>query len=440
MPPADVTYSIADANPGPFSLNSTTGELSVTADLDYDSDTIPIFYSFTVNCSTSPNHTDTAVVEISVEPVNDNDPALVSTPSSVFVQLIEDAPIGTIIVVNNVSQGIPGYEIVDEDKGIDGVLTFLLSGGDGYFRIEPTTGTVFLQATIDVDTSTTGILTFDMGIIACDLVSSMMPDTCPKVEVKVIGVPTNDHPPVFSQSVYDTFNVTYPEGIPINAPIAEVHCTDADRHTFGILQGIELWSANTSIQQIVRVDINDSTITNATVILNATLDYETMEAFNITLRCFDSGNDEDFATVVVNIEPVNDNMPRFQSLHYNFSVDRINLPNRESIGTVEAIDLDKGHGGTLSYSLESSPYFEIDNNGTITLVDYILAMEGDSFELFVEVSDGEFSDNATVTISVTGPLSVLDIIIIEAGFICFIVLLCCFICCCCWCYSRYGKR
>ncbi len=171
--------------------------------------------------------------------------------------------------------------------------------------------------------------------------------------------------------------------------------------------------------------------------LNGTLDYDESDALNLTFRCSDTENLEDFSTIVVTVTADNDNIPHFQSSNYSFSVDRIDLPSDHSIGQVTAEDGDVGYGGAITYSIESNSYFGIDaEDGTVTLTGHLLAVEvGSSLELTVQVSDGEYTDTATVSISVSGPLSVLDIILLEAGFV-FLLLLCCLFCCCLWFYRK----
>ena len=91
----DVTYNIVDSNPGPFHLNATTGRLSVTADLDYETMTS---YSFAVACVniSDPNITGMGMVQIDILPVNEFEPVIMPR-SFGTIRLFENAPVGTTI-------------------------------------------------------------------------------------------------------------------------------------------------------------------------------------------------------------------------------------------------------------------------------------------------------------------------------------------------------
>ena len=113
------------------------------------------------------------------------------------------------------------------------------------------------------------------------------------------------------------------------------------------------------------------------------MDYETAQTHEFTLRCFDTGGRQDFATVTVNVLPVNDTQPQFNQISYTFTVNRISFPsNNFEIGRVTAVDHDRDTGGVITYSVEENENFRISSNdGRIFLVDFILVFEGNSFNL-----------------------------------------------------------
>ena len=68
--PVAITYTILDS-PLPFGIDDSSGALSVTQDLDYD--TLPQSYEFNVSCynGSFPELNTTALVSITLDPVND---------------------------------------------------------------------------------------------------------------------------------------------------------------------------------------------------------------------------------------------------------------------------------------------------------------------------------------------------------------------------------
>ena len=139
------------------------------------------------------------------------------------------------------------------------------------------------------------------------------------------------------------------------------------------------------------------------------MDYETAQTHEFALRCFDTGGREDYATVTINVLPVNDVQPQFNQTSYTFTVNRISSPSSDfEIGRVTAVDQDRDIGGVITYSIEENENFRISSNdGRILLADFILVLEGSSFNLTVVVDDGEFNATSLVYITVTGLLSIL---------------------------------
>jgi len=82
--PIAITYTILDS-PLPFGIDDSSGALSVTQDLDYD--TPPQSYEFNVSCynGSFPELNTMALVSITLDPVNDNVPVLSTNSFQVFI-------------------------------------------------------------------------------------------------------------------------------------------------------------------------------------------------------------------------------------------------------------------------------------------------------------------------------------------------------------------
>ena len=416
----DATYMITDTNVGPFSLNPSTGALSVTADLDFETET---FYSFSITCiSTSDtNLNDMATIEITIESVNEFEPQITSGLSVIFT---EEEDVGALIVSHRPGEGIRQYSVSDGDDGPHGNITFTFADDNDptdvmYFNLDLLTGDVTLRERVDVDSVPGDLTTLRITITACD---SFPPEAvCPNLAIVFIVFAANDNQPRFSQNAY---TISSPESTPLNTTLFNVECTDADVGV-GEFQGIEFQSV-TDLQMW-------SLSTDGALKLNRQLDFETTQRYNFTLLCLDDGGLQDIVPVTVNVLPVNDIPPVFNITEYIFTASRLSPPGDDEIGQITATDADLVIGNAITYSIQGDGNFAIDpNDGIITVSDYIFNFEGSSFELTVTASDGVFQATASVEVTVEGLLSIPEIIIIAISGAVLIVIICIFACCCCY--------
>ena len=421
-------YYITGSNQLPFKLNSVTGTLTLLdgESLDYE---MVQSYVFNVSCSYISDASTSAIaaVEFSVQPVNEFLPVV--RDSSVAVTIREDIPVGTVIASTSTS-GIARYTVTDNDAGLDGELSFF-PGSDNPpgFEINQITGDLTLTQSLDVDNTDEGAARISLTIAVCD--GNRPRAECVNQQISAIVVPFNDNPPVFGQ---DQYEITLLESTPVGTAIITVSCTDADRTT-GEFQGISVEPING------HVSIPDKK--NGTIILSQPLDFESEQSITLSLVCRDSGFPvrEDNATLVIFVTAVNDNAPHFNQTSYAFNVDRISLTG-QTIGRVEALEMDLNVGNSLTYSLkgESSEKFLIRSDGTIVLNKFIFAFEGSIFELMVVTSDGAHNDTASVFVTVDGVLSVPEITLIALSglILCLVVFVC--VCCCCCLSRKHNKR
>ena len=420
--PFNGTYMITGPNADPFSLDPITGALSVTEDLDYETQ---IFYSFDVSCisSTDPTVRDTAVVEITIESVNEFLPVITSSSPVLFVTFDETREVGSIIVSRQPGEGIVQYSVNDGDDGPHGNVTFTFDdvndpNDEMHFNLNFLTGELTLKETIDIDREG-GFEIFGLTITACD--SFPPTDTCPNLQINIQITAGNDNIPRFSQSSY---NIQTPESTPLNTTFSVVECTDADVGA-GEYEGIGFQNV-TNPQTWTLVDDGD-------LQLIGQLDFETTQRYEFTLLCIDTGGLQDTATVTVNVSPVNDVPPVFNITEYSFTASRLSPLGNERVGQVTATDADLVVGNSITYSIQGDGNFAIDpDDGVITVSDYIFNFEGSSFELTVIASDGEFNATASVDIAVEGLLSIAEVIIISISGIVLIVIICICGCCCCY--------
>ena len=390
----NTSYSISTTDSLPFDIDSSTGDLSVTEDLDYDTGIIS--YSFTVICSErdSPDLNDTATVEIVLLPVNEFRPQVVGT-SNVFVSVPEDTPMGTVIVSNS-DTALPGtlseYTITDNDAGIDGLLTFISTELDTkFFSLELNTGSVVLIRELDLDNQTDPApANFEaVSVTGCDFFPPI--ETCPNVNLRIFVLQVNEFTPQFTQDLYTT---SIPEDTPEGTEVLVVECTDGDVGV-GTFAGIELYNASQAVVDAFAIDGSNGNITVRAV------NYETDRSYEFMVHCLDTGGLEDFAEVTINI----DFTPQFSQDSYNTSIPE-DTPEGTEVLVVECTDGDVGVGEFAGIELYNASQAVVDafaidgSNGNITVraVNY----ETDrSYEFMVHCLDtGGLEDFAEVTINI----------------------------------------
>ena len=390
----NTSYSISTTDPLPFDIDSSTGDLSVTEDLDYDTGTTS--YSFTVICieRDSPDLNDTATVEILLLPVNEFRPQVVGT-SNVFVFVPEDTPVGTVIASNS-DTAPPGtlseYTIIDNDAGIDGLLTFTSTDLDTeYFTLELDTGSILLRRELDLDNQTDPTPTnFEaVEVTGCDFFPPI--DFCPNLNIRIFVNPVNEFTPQFSQ---DSYSTSIPEDTPEGAEVLVVECTDDDVGV-GQFAGIELYNVSQAVMDAFAIDGSNGNVTVRAV------NYVTDRSYEFMVRCLDTGGLEDFAEVTINI----DFTPQFSQDSYSTSIPE-DTPEGTEVLVVECTDGDVGVGQLSGIELYNASQavmdaFAIDgSNGNITVraVNY----ETDqSYEFMVRCVDtGGLEEFAEVTINI----------------------------------------
>ena len=400
-----ITYAIdLEVDPGPFFLEATTGQFFVLSALDYETQTS---YSFDVFCyDNSPaNNSDRARVIVGILPVNEYTPEIERDILG-LIFFDETSPVGQLIATADPSFSGPStvrrYSYRDMDAGPDGNITYTL-GGDPryitYFEMNLITGDLFISREVDFDTldgSLSGSVAFiPLTITGCDTYPVPHDSNCPNIDLNIFIRAVNEFAPRLGQ---DEYNVTVPESFPAGRVIlsaAEVNCTDGDLGV-GRLRGVAFASPSPEIIDTFRIDSG-----NGEVSTRVSLDFETRTSYGFELNCSDYGGLEDRAIVRIEIEPENDNVPRFTQASYSFDVSRTTPSNRFQVGTVEAIDDDVGLGGILTYEIEPNGYFEITNNGELLLFNSVQNFTQDRITFEVYVNDGANMDDSFVVIRLT---------------------------------------
>ena len=388
-----ISYStVSDSSP--FLVDSTSGELSLTEDLDYETTTS---YTFTVGCSDNgdPSLNSTATVDVIVSSVNEHDPLIQPPPVSVIP---EGAPVGTNILM---------VVATDPDDGIDGIIYFTISEAPDpqFLNVNITTGVVYVAVPggIDfdsVDSPFPSFYPYSFGVTACNV----NPPTanCRQEDVVTYISGVNEFPPMFSM---ENYALSYPENTEAGTTITTVSCSDADR---GVGEFCKIsFGENVTADLINTFQLDEDT---GNIILRLPLDYENATRYGFEVVCEDKGGDArcdgsnvmlDSAIVEVVVEPQNDNDPHFTNSGYNFNVSRTTPADRRTVGVTPATDDDQGLGGDLEFSITLNGFFDITDEGEIQIFNSVFNHSSDFIALDVAVFDGDETDTALVIIMLT---------------------------------------
>ncbi|CAH0553770.1 unnamed protein product [Brassicogethes aeneus] len=178
------------------------------------------------------------------------------------------------------------------------------------------------------------------------------------VTVNITISDVNNKPPKFK----DPGAVVIKENTPVGTPIVQLEATDLDtsarlEYTIDSRSceakneiGILLKPEDFNCSDVFTMDPKKGVIS-----VGKSLDRETVETFRIGLKVEDKNSDIgpqiDTAWILIVIEDINDNNPKFRQPFYKFSVTE-NSKNGVPIGTVIADDSDKNK--TITYTLEGN--------------------------------------------------------------------------------------
>ena len=252
------------------------------------------------------------------------------------------------------------------------------------FSINSATGEIQVRSDIDYETQQS----YNFVVIANSTVDS----TSNAAAVRVVVNDINDNPPTFTQDLYP---ILLPENVPIPSYVATIICTDSDT-----LDSIEITIVGNS-DGIFMISVD------GVLSVVSPLDFESMETYNLQLRCSD-GTNNDISTVSVTVTSVNEHPPVFINAPYLITVMENNMTGRHII-TVTANDTDRGNGANVMYHLVNSvaaSKFEITStSGTIRNRQPLLVADQTHYALEVLATDGgspnAFTSTALVIVEVT---------------------------------------
>lgn len=351
-----LTFFLSGVGSGDFSILSSTGLVSLSRALDYESKS-----SYVLNVIVRDEYGGQASSSLSVTVSDENDaPSFVGTPYS--VSLDEDLPVGTIVLQASA---------VDEDSS--DILEYTLSGDNSTdFSIAQNSGIITTAVSLDYEL----VSSYSLSVSVTDGISSVS-------QVITISITDKNDSPTFEAAPY---SVTVAENT-TTSTLLTVSATDKDKPdslNFLLLGfGSEFFSLHP---------------TSGVLALTTALDHEVTSLYTLTVFLSDNNGAVTTTSISVSVSDVND-FPQFLGTPYAATVSE-NLPSGSDVIKIAANDAD---GDALSYSLSGtdSRCFKIFPSSGLIETSKELDFEAvSSYSLTVTVSDGKISISTDLAISV----------------------------------------
>lgn len=210
-PNGHVTYSIL-TDTDKFSIDSATGVVKVTHPLDRE---VHHVHYLKIEARDQAREesplSSTVLLKVSLEDVNDNPPKFI--PPNYRVKVREDLPEGTIIM---------WLEAHDPDLGQSGQVRYsLMDHGEGHFDVDKLSGAIRIVQQLDFEKKQV----YNLTVRAKDKGKPVSLSSTCYVEVEVIDVNENLHPPVFSSFVEKG---VVKEDVPLGSSVMAVSAHDED--------------------------------------------------------------------------------------------------------------------------------------------------------------------------------------------------------------------
>uniref|UniRef100_A0A8C5W6C9 Cadherin-23 n=1 Tax=Leptobrachium leishanense TaxID=445787 RepID=A0A8C5W6C9_9ANUR len=313
-----------------FKIDSITGIITVKGLVDREKGDL---YILTVMADDGGPKKDSAVVSITVLDENDNSPQIDPTSDSV-VAVAEDSPIG---------RRIASVIARDPDAGKNGLVIFSLTDGNTgrLFEIRTinnTIGELLLLKTLDRELQEQYVLK-----VASD---SGSPPRRTDYTLTVNVLDVNDNPPIISNPY--GYNVTLYENVGGGTSIVKVTATDKDK---GLNSVLSYYITQGNEDLTFRMDLLTGEITTRP----SPPDRERQSFYRLVVVVADEGNPALSATTTVRVTILdeNDNVPVFQGVPYEVTLNEGPLTLNSVIITTAAVDYDEGLNGTVAYSIIS---------------------------------------------------------------------------------------
>ncbi|KAJ7419526.1 hypothetical protein WISP_53472 [Willisornis vidua] len=323
-------FSIAkDDDNVPFEIDSLTGDLFLSKELDYETASHFFLQVIVKDCNNNPPQNSTVFLSIDVEDKNDHSPYF--QDDFVVIGIEENVPVGTLVYTFNAKDGDGSF--------LNSKIQYFLemsNMGENPFLIHPFYGTLTTTSPLDREITHSVIFTVSAADQAINLTDRRMDS----LAVKIVILDINDNSPNFTSS-----SLSYVmEDVEVGFLVHHIIAKDPDEGrngqvTYHILSGNE--------NKAFVLDKITGLLSTAQL-----LDRETQECYILTVMALDDGSPALSATQVLTIVvlDVNDETPVFTKQLYETAVRENEDPGKFVI-KVEAVDRDAGLNSLLWYEI-----------------------------------------------------------------------------------------
>ncbi|KAK3607632.1 hypothetical protein CHS0354_010682 [Potamilus streckersoni] len=322
-----------------FAINEKTGILSVIGQLLYEEGKTYKLIVEALDKGERPLLSlNQAVINIVVNDTGNNPPIVtINLVSSAGGHVVNVSELATI------NQFVAHVQVEDTDTGENGDVTCEVS--DPKFGLQSLSSKgykVVVRDSLDRET-------FEMHNVVVTCHDHGNPVLSSSASFLVRVTDENDNPPVFSQSIYL-------EGIDeenrIGEIIGRVYATDKDTGQNGLVQYYVAEEFKSMFQMNPQTGI---------LTANARFDREVTSNITFKVLAIDQGTPSQLtgmSTVVITLNDINDNPPRFTKELFEFSIIENNLPDT-LVGQLTAKDIDEGQNAkfTIDLANKSSLFF-----------------------------------------------------------------------------------
>ncbi|NWU32235.1 PCD23 protein, partial [Dyaphorophyia castanea] len=311
-----------------FEIDSLTGDLYLSKELDYETDS-HFLLQVIIKDYNNPPQNSTVFLSIDVEDKNDHSPHF--QDDFVVIGIEENVPLGTLVYTFDAKDGDGSFLNSKIEYSLE-----VSNMSENPFLIHPLSGSLTTASPLDREITRSVILT----VFAEDQAINLTERRLDSLAVKIVILDVNDNSPNFMSSPLSYVTEDVEVGFLVHHIIAKD--PDEGRNgqvTYHILSGNE--------NKAFVLDEITGLLTTAQF-----LDREVQERYSLTVMALDDGSPALSATQVLTIVvlDVNDETPVFLKQLYETAVHENQDPG-EFVIKVEAVDRDAGLNSLLQYEI-----------------------------------------------------------------------------------------
>ena len=354
-----------------FTINSGNIQVGRDSVLDYETHTRYTLLVLALNSESSDYQEARKEVTVFLSNENDNRP-LIAIP---LVEVRETLAVHEMV----------GQIFATDADNLEPLAYSLAPGSSSLFSIGPSDGVLYLEEPLDYELSTNHMVTVNVS----DGHFTRLAD------VSINVLPVNDEPPVFSPEPI-TANVLEEE---VDELVTTVTATDRDNPP----QSLDYMIRQGAHMERFRITSEGKIYTTQR------LDREETANYTLWVQATDGELNSTLKEVFVQVIDINDHVPEFTNVPYNFPLLENNSQN-PTVGTVTVISLDEGPNRVVRFDITAGNpdrWFSIDEQSGEITANRAFDHETDVSPIVLTVramdmgQPNSLSDSTIVTITIT---------------------------------------